>query len=71
MTEIQYESIHGGEGFMLVYPNPQRELVPRRRAFGLDRKRRSGGLDPWGVASGMIVVPDTSCRAIPRGRCRA
>ena len=26
--EIQYESIYGGEGFMLVYPNPQRELVP-------------------------------------------
>ena len=23
--EIHYESIYGGEGFMLVYPNPQRE----------------------------------------------
>ena len=25
--EIQYESIYGGEGFMLVYPNPQRGLA--------------------------------------------
>jgi hypothetical protein len=26
--EIQYESIYGGEGFTIVYPNPQRALVP-------------------------------------------
>lgn len=26
--EIHYESIYGGEGFTLIYPNPQRELAP-------------------------------------------
>jgi hypothetical protein len=26
--EIQYESIYGGEGFTVVYPNPRRALVP-------------------------------------------
>jgi hypothetical protein len=26
--EIQYESIYGGEGFTVVYPNPQRALAP-------------------------------------------
>ncbi len=26
--EIQYESIYGGEGFTVVYPNPRRALAP-------------------------------------------
>jgi hypothetical protein len=29
--EIQYESIYGGEGFTVVYPNPQRAWAPSPR----------------------------------------
>jgi hypothetical protein len=32
--EIQYESIYGGEGFTVVYPNPRRALAPSLSAGG-------------------------------------